>query len=175
MAKGKKRKSAKRKIDPVARFVRPTEQREAHNDFRSAGAAVRVVPVIVRLHERGLINRKDFEALAYYRDQAGLADHSPMRSCCDFSPRGGHGPGVAIMSAQMETGRIERDLGSLWSMTRQIVVDDVPVERIAADRIGSFKLTRLPPDDAKKRIAKEVAMVVLELRFAAGRIVVNGK
>lgn len=169
MAKAKRK--GKRKADPVARFIRPTEQREAHNDFRSVGAAVRVVPVIVRLHERDLISDKDFEALAYYRDQASLADRSPVRSCCDFSPKGGHGPGVAIMSAQIETGRIENDLGSLWSMTRQIVVDDVPVERIAADRIGSFKLMRLPPAEAKKRITKEVAMVVLELRFAAGRIV----
>ena len=77
MAKARKRKS-KSSNATVARFLRPTEAREAHNDFQSAGVAHRVIPVIVRLGPKpagnGLLTQDEFEALAYYRDQASLAD-----------------------------------------------------------------------------------------------------
>ena len=166
MAKAKRKKS---KGNPfVERFVRPTEERLAANDFRSAGAAVRVVPVIVRLHEAGVLNDREFEALAYYRDQASLADRSPTRSCIDFSPRGGHGPGVAIMSAAIETGRMERDMGPLWPLCRAVAVDDVTLERWCIERYGSLNTAGPLVADPQ-----QVGIATLELKYAAGGIVVG--
>lgn len=152
MAKRKHKKKTPR-TDPVARFLRPTGEREAHNDFRSVGVAVVVVPVIVRLHEAGLINDEEFSALAYYRDQAGLADKSPTRSCIDFSPKGGEGPGIAIASAIRETARIESNMGELRALCRAVCVDDVTLKHLCADD------------------PKRIAMAVLELKYAAGGIV----
>jgi hypothetical protein len=151
----------------VEQYVRPTEAREAHNDFRSAGMAVRVVPVIVRLHEAGVLNDREFEALAYYRDQASLAEHSPVRSCCDFSPRGGHGPGVAILSATLETGRMERDMGPLWPLCRAVAVDDITLERWCIDRHGAMAPGGVVADPF------HVGIATLELKYAAGGIVVG--
>lgn len=165
---GKPRKKRNKAADVVARFVRPTEQREAHNDFRSVGAAVRIVPVIVRLHEQGVLNDREFEALAYYRDQASLADKSPVRSSCDFSVRGGSGPGVAIISAAIETGRMERNMGPLWSLCRSVAVDDVTLERWAMWEWGSVKGSDPPAPCPEK-----VSMAALELKYAAGGIVVG--
>ena len=166
MAKAKKKRKAQNPT--LDRFLRPTDERQAANDFRSAGAAMRVVPVIVRLHELGVLNDREFQALAYYRDQASLADHSPTRSCIDFSPRGGHGPGVSIMSARLETGRMERDMGPLWKLCRAVAVDDVSIERWCIERYGSLNTAGPPvakPDD--------VGIAALELKYAAGGIVVG--
>jgi hypothetical protein len=163
---GKKRGKAKSN-DIVARFIRPTEQREAVNDFRSVGPAMVVVPVIVRLHEQGVLNDREFAALAYYRDQASLADRSPMRSCIDFSPKGGHGPGVAILSAQLETARLERDMGQLWTLCRAVCVDDVSLPRWCEQRHGSAVMA--DRDEARHLIG----IATLELKYAAGGIVPN--
>ena len=109
---GRKRRKQKQAPGIVEQYLRPTPEREAHNDFRSNGMAMQVVPPIVRLHEQGVLTDQEFTALAYYRDQAGLADRSLVRSCCDFTPRGGgHGPGVAVLSAIREVQRIESGLG----------------------------------------------------------------
>ena len=166
-------KRKKRKDNPlVDRFLRPTEAREAHNDFRSAGAAVRVVPVIVRLHEQKVLNDREFEALAYYRDQASLAEKSPVRSCCDFSPRGGHGPGVAIVSAQLEASKIERGMGELWRLCRAVAVDDMTLEAWCIQQHGAMKR-----DDAGNVLAVPVphplhlGIAAMELKYAAGGIV----
>lgn len=149
------RPKRKKKIapSPVERFLRPTEEREAHNDFQSAGAAMRVIPPIVLLHKQGVLTDEEYTALAYYRDQASLADSSPMRSCIDFSPKGGNGPGVAIQSAIRETARIERDMGPLRRLCRAVCVDDVPVERWCAER------------------KEVVGIALIELKYAAGGIV----
>lgn len=171
MAKARAKRAKKRAADVLDRFIRPTPEREAHNDTRSAGAAVRIVPVIVRLHEAGVLNDTEFAALAYYRDQASLADKSPVRSCCDFSPRGGHGPGVAIVSAQIETGKLERDMGMLWPLCRAVCVDDVTLERWCIDRHGSQWVDLAHPQDAQAWMARKVAIATLELKYAAGGIV----
>lgn len=152
----KTRKKAKKRTVEVTDYFRPTPEREAANDFRSVGMARQVVPVIVRLHEDGVLNRSEFEALAYYRDQASLADRSPVRSCIDFSPRGGHGPGVAIMSARGETERMERGMGPLRHLCRAVAVDDVKLEHWAAAR------------------SEEFGIALLELKYAAGGIILPG-
>lgn len=174
MGREKRKRKGKKATDLVGRFIRPTEAREAHNDFRSAGAAVRVVPVIVRLHEQGVLNDREFEVLAYYRDQASLAEKSPVRSNCDFSVRGGSGPGVAIMSAQLETWRMERDMGALWSLVRAVAVDDITLEQWCIDHRGSRKR-----DERGQVLAKplpypeHVGIAAMELKYAAGGIVVG--
>lgn len=146
-----------------------TPERQQHNQLVSAGMARRVLPVIDQLHGKGLLNEADYANLAYYRDQASLADHSPVRSCCDDSPRGGNGPGIAVVSASLETGRMERDMGQLWQIARAIAVDDWTIERWCMERYGSKehdgKVMPIHPD-------KHVKMARMELRMAARRIVV---
>lgn len=165
MAKAKKK--AKKANAVLDRFIRPTPEREAHNDTRSAGAAVRIVPVIVRLHEQGVLSDHEFAALAYYRDQASLADRSPVRDSCDFSPRGsnGFGPGVAITSAKIETAHIEGNLGALWPLVRAVCVDDVTLERWCIERHGAIN------GSAIRANPQHVAIATLELKYAAGGIV----
>ena len=158
----RKRKTRKKSTD--SRFLRPTEAREAHNDFQSAGAARRVVPVIMQLHRKDVLTQEEFEALAYYRDQASLADRSPTRSCIDFSPKGGYGPGVAIMSAQIETGRLEKRMGPLASLVRAVAVDDMTLEAWCLQRYGSMSPDVPVPDPAL------VGIATLELKYAAGGI-----
>lgn len=163
---GRKQRKAKKRNDPLDRFLRPTPEREAANDFRSAGPAVRVIPVIEQLHSKGVLTAEEYKALAYYRDQASLADKSPVRSCCDFSPRGGHGPGVAILSAKIETGRIERNMGALWELCRAVCVDDVTLEAWCLAKYGSQHIEGEPSANPEM-----IGIATLELKYAAGGIV----
>lgn len=162
-AKGKKRQ---RKAVDVANYIRPTAEREAANDFRSAGAAVRVVPVIDQLRTREVLSEQEWVALSYYRDQASLADKSPTRSCCDFSPRGGSGPGVAIVSASIETERMERGMGLLRHLCRAIVVYDMTIEDWCMAEYGSARGSNPPSADPG-----HIGITAMELKYAAGSIV----
>lgn len=182
----KKRTRARRERE--AQFVAPTPERVAKGPIRREGVVRRIVPVIETLRDRWLlderngvpaaersgITRAEWEALAYYRDQAGLADKSPVRSAIDFSPRGGPGPGAAILSAQLETWRIERELGELQPLARAIAVDDMSLTQWCIARHGgreranggSIAIVPRGADNGRKRI--ELARI--ELRFAAWRI-----
>ena len=122
MAKRKQKKTKKRN-DTVGRFLRPTEAREAHNDFESAGAAVRVVPPINTLLKTGKLTQRQWEALDHYRTQAQKAEDDMAESGSldpekimggGSNPTGGKLP-VSLLAtpAILETARIERDLGSL--------------------------------------------------------------
>lgn len=82
MAKKKRKDRAKRVESLEAKFIGPTLERIARNHFRSAGAARKLVPVIDTLHNKGDLTNEEYENLTYYRDQASLADKSPVRSCC---------------------------------------------------------------------------------------------
>ncbi len=182
---------AKRPVDPPkVKKIEPTPEREARNHFRSAGMARKLVPVIDTLRNKGAkeeedgipkeerqgLTQSEWEALNYYRDQASLADKSPVRSCCDNSPRGGHGPGVAIISALIETGRLERDMGQLMDIARAVAVDDVSLsewaiakhggtERWGKDKKGEDIVIAIIP-----RGRNSIAMARMELRMAAHRI-----
>lgn len=161
------RKRRKQKQTPgiVEQYLRPTPEREAHNDFRNVGMARKIVPPIVRLHEAGVLNDQEFAALAYYRDQASLADRSPIKSCLNLQ-KGGHGPGVAILSAQIETWKLERNMGGLAAMCRAICVDDITVEGWCLHKYGVPDPETVTPD------MKHVAMTLMELKYAAGGIVI---
>lgn len=158
----------------VERFMRPTAEREAHNDTRSAGVARRIIPTIETLHKRGKLCDRRFEALAYYRDQANLAERSPVKDSCDFSVGGGDGgPGVAIISAQIETGRMERDLGALRGIAQAVARDDKSLTQWCVEQFGGRerldgkgKVVAIVPVREKATVAK----ALLELRMAADRI-----
>jgi hypothetical protein len=165
-----KRKARKPKANAVVdQYLRPTPEREAHNDFRSVGMAMVVVPPIVRLHEQGVLTDSEFTALAYYRDQAGLAQHSLLRSCIDFSPKGGggNGPGVAVLSAIREVRRIESGLGPyLANLLRSVVAGDMSVTDWALAEWGAE-----PNSDPPRPSGKALGMIAMELKYAAGGII----
>jgi len=115
----------KRRKPAVEQYERPTAERERHTEFRSAGVARVTVPPIERLYEAGKLSQGQFEVLAYYGEQARIADRSLTRSCCDFTPRGdGHGPTAAVLSAMLETARMEKLLGNLRHIARWVARDD---------------------------------------------------
>lgn len=158
------RAKRKRKAPEIVRDD-VTPERAQKNGFTSIGMARRVIPEIVRLHEKGILSDNEFTGLAYYRDQASLAEHSPIRSCIDFSPKGGHGPGAAILSAKLETARMERNMGELSHLVRAVAVDDKSLEQWVADRHACA-----PWEEERER--KLIGIAALELKFAAGYVFV---
>lgn len=108
-----------------------------HVDTGRVTTAYRRRPVIDTLLDTDQITESEYDALSYYRDQALLADKSPVRSNIDFSVRAsGNGPGAAILSALIETGRLERDMGVLWLVARRVAVDDWTLARWCIERFG---------------------------------------
>lgn len=163
----------KRKQRPVAEVTPPTVERERHNEFRSAGMARRLVPVIDQELARGHLTPKEHEALSYYRDQASLAEKSPVRSCCDNSPRGDNGPGVAILSAILETSRLDRQLGALYELAHAITVEDLSISQWCIRKFGGRerydgkgKFVAVVPVNEKAHKAS----ARMELKLAARRI-----
>jgi hypothetical protein len=73
----------------------------------------------------------------------------------------------------IETGRLERDLGSLWELARKVAVDDMTIARWCIDKFGGRERY-----DAKGRFVAVVpiaekrhkALARLELKMAARRI-----
>ena len=116
----------KRKRRPAIEVATPTDEQLNRGEYRRANHGhYRKVPVIDTMLARDQITPQEHIALGYYRDMASLADKSPLKSCIDFSVKGGDiGPSAAITSAILETARIERDLGSLRQLARAIAVDD---------------------------------------------------
>lgn len=174
-----KRKATKR-IDSAARFVRPTEQREAHNDFRSAGAAVRLVPVIETLLVAGKLTRAEFDALAYYREQAHKAEDD-MAQGSTLSPErimggggsncGGGFPAVMLATpAIIMTGYIENNLGPLRSLARAIAVDDISPAQWAIAKTGGIERVEKGRTVIRPKDRHAPAIAVMELKYAAGTI-----
>lgn len=165
--------SAGRDVAP-REIVRPTPEQEGRHKFRSAGMAMRKVPIIEQLFDAGKLREDEYQALAYYRDQASLAESSPVRSCCDNSPRGGNGPGVAITSAILETARIERDLGGLRDIAFAVAVEDVSLPQWCIEKYGGRerydkrgRFVAMVPVREKESLK----LARLELRMASHRIV----
>ncbi len=178
---------AKRKTRPQAPdIIAPTPEQQRRGTFRQGGiwatgqnerdgVAFRREPVIVLLLASGVLSRAEFDALDYYRDQASRAEKSPVKSCCDNSPKGsGHfGPGAAIISSMLETGRIERDLGVLRDIARAVAVDDKSIQEWCVDHYGGRerygkggKFIGIVPNNEKDSIR----MATMELKMAARRI-----
>lgn len=188
MAKPKKRKN--KAADVVARFVRPTEQREAVNDFQGAGAAVRVVPVIDTLLRSERITRAHWEALDYYRDQANRAeDDVAQTSSLGQEATGGSVPGSRIPAvllgtpAILETARLERCIAELkpagfdidlLEIVRAVARDDKTLTQWCIAKYGGRErydgkgaFVAIVPV-AESRVMKNALQA---LRYAAGGIV----
>ena len=173
MAKGSTKRKKKPAID--ARIA-PTIEAQRHGDYVSAGMAFKRVPVIDTMRARKQLDEREYQALAFYRDQAALAERSPVKSCLDQRVSGAANDislSGAIVSAILTTARIERELGSLASLARAVAVDDKSLSQWCVDRFGGRerydgkgKLVAIVPAGEKKAV--EIAR--LELKFAARRI-----
>ncbi len=168
------------KFDP---FARPTAERMAHNDTEHAGAAVRIVPVIDTMLRANQLSRREYDALAYYREQAHRAEDDCAQSGTLAPERimgGGGQPGGSRIPASLlftpaiaETARIERDLGGLLDIARAVAVEDMTLTRWCIAKHGGRE--RL--DGAGRFVAmvpvrekETVGLARIELRNAAGRI-----
>lgn len=158
-------------------IIGPTPEQTRHAEYVRAGVAVRRVPAIDTLRDRQMITQAEHAKLAFYRDQALLAERSPTRSCLDDSVPGGDGTGsmsATVTSAMLTTARIERDLGALRDITRAICVEDMSLTewciRVHGSRPrynGSGKLVAFVPYNERRNMEAARA----ELRSAAGAIV----
>ena len=171
MGKAKRKKKTPTAVDRTL----PTPEQLASGDFVSAGMPMRRVPMIETMHKRGQLTEEEYRSLGYYRDQASIADRSGVKSCLDREiGSGGAGPGAAVISALIETGRIERDLGSLWKIARAVAVDDLSLTQWCIGIYGGRErynghgeFIAMVPVDEKNVIG----LALLELKMAAGRIV----
>lgn len=175
----------RRRKPAVVLYDETTQERRAHNEFRSAGMAKRVIPVIETLANSGWLTPAQFDALDYYRDQASRAedDEAQQNTLSPERIMGGGGqatitsgpiPKVLIATpAILETSRIERDLGSLRDIARAIAVQDWTLTRWCIEKFGGRERY-----DAKGRFVaivpvnekRHVQLARLELRYAAGLI-----
>lgn len=171
MARAKRKKTKAPAIDRVL----PTLEQLASGEFVSAGMSMRRVPMIEMMHKRGQLTEEEYRRLGYYRDQASVADRSGVKSCLDREiGNGGDGPGAAVVSAMIETGRIERDLGSLWEIARAVAVDDISLTQWCINQHGG----RERYNGAGEFIAmvpvcelKVMRIALMDLKMAARRIV----
>jgi hypothetical protein len=186
----KAKKKARKANAVVNQYLRPTEAREAHNDFQSAGMAMRVIPVIESMLLAGKLTRPQFNALDYYRDQAHRAEDDCAESSVLDAERimgggggscGGKIPARLLTTpALVETARLERDLGQLRDIARAVAVDDVTLDRWCIEKRGGMEVYRtVTAKDGKPtqefvgiipRDPQALAVALLELRYAAGMI-----
>lgn len=168
---------AKRKAKP-ARDTRiaPTPEAQAHGNYTSAGMAYRRVPMIDTLRDTGRLTDDQHRRLMHYRDQDAVAEASLTKSCLDFRIGGGGGVmpmSAAVLSANLEVGRIERELGTLRGIARSVAIDDWSLSRWCCERYGS----RERYDGKGKFVAMVplreravMALALMDLRMAAHRI-----
>lgn len=169
----KRAKADKAEINPF---------RAQHGDTVSAGMAVKFTPAIDTLLARKDITQGEYDALKYYREQAGLAERSPLKSNLDRSVSGseGNGPSLAITSAKIETSRLDRILGSLAAITKAVAVDDMSLTQWTCEQYGSRERYKRDKDgniiEPRKVVSIEpkgklsVQMARFELKFAARRM-----
>lgn len=148
------RTKTRRKQAAVGEFEEPTPEQLLTGEFRQGGnlataandrggMAYRRIPVIVTLAETGKLSKRQFDGLSRYRDVAVAADRSELRSCIDFSVRGG-GEGLPHFGVRLniELGRLERDLGALFHIARAVAVDDMTLSQWAIKQAGSIMRSR---------------------------------
>lgn len=169
-------KATNRKTKPKADDrIPPTAEQMARGEFHSQGMAYKRIAVIDTMLSRGQLTDREHVALAYYRDQASLADRSPLKSCIDFSVKGGDShPSAALTSAMLETGRIERDMGSVWPIARAVAVDDISLTEWCIKEHGGRERYNAEGQCIAIVPVREksvIGIALLELKMAAGRIV----
>lgn len=169
-------KATARKRKVRDHIIGPTEEQQQRGSYGRVGIAFRRVPVIDQMLERDQITPQEHKALAHYRDQAHLSERSPTKSCLDQRIGGGGDIhlSAAVVSALLETGRIERDLGQLLDIARWVAVEDKTLSQWCIERHGGRerydgkgRFIALVPV-SEKRV---MDMARMELRMAARRIV----
>lgn len=168
-------KTRKKKRAPADTRMSPTIETMNRGEFHSAGMAYKRIAVIDTMLTRGQITDREHAALRHYRDQASLAERTTVKSCLDNGPRGSdRGPSAAIISAMLETSRIERELGSLLDIARAVAVNDTSLSEWCVNRFGGRerydgkgKFVAIVPVSEKR--CMDIAR--MELRMAARRIV----
>jgi len=117
--------------------VRPTDERETHNEFRYAGVARRTKPPIETLKENEHLSQEQYDVLKFYAEQAQLAEKSPGRDSCDFSVRSGSGePSMAIVSARIQTAVMENRMAQFVSVGRAVACDEMTIAQYCIERFG---------------------------------------
>ena len=181
----KARRSTKRK--PVETFGEhaPTPEQRAKGEFiqggnlatasnERAGLAYRRKPVIDTLLREHKLTQRQYDGLARYRTIANAADRSELRSCIDFSVRGG-GEGLTHFGVRMniELGKLEQALGTLQPIAHAIAVRDTTLAQWAMQRAGSVMrdktlgqkiITWFEPRRKAAKIAK------VDIQFAGDRL-----
>lgn len=183
MARQRKRKAKKPEL--LDNYLRPTPEREAHNDFRSAGMAYTAASVLEALHKAGKLSQMQFDNLEYYREQANKAEDD-SRQAGPLDPErimgggggsctGGRIPAILLGTpAIIETARIERDVGpALRPILQAVARDNMCLTKWCIAKHGGRerydskgKFVAIVPV-AEKRVMQEA---LLELRYAAGAI-----
>lgn len=135
-----------------------------------------IIPPIKQMFDARFLNDEEYRRLAYYADQAQLAERSPLKDSLNRD-RGGSGNGdlsAAVVSAILETARIERDLGALRDIAQAVAVREITIAQWCIERHGG----RERYDGKGKLIAivpysetKNVALARQDLKMAAHRIV----
>lgn len=172
---GRKRKQGAMGKAVTDYFIRPTEQRLAHNDFQSAGAAMKLISPIDKLYDANVLSERQFNALVRYSDVANAAERSEIKSNIDFSVYE-TGEGLPHFGVRMniELGRLERELGSLREIARALCVEEISLSQWAMRKNGSVERKR--PGKGGELIVwhepskKALGMATLELRVAAERL-----
>lgn len=157
--------------------VGPVDEQRVHCEFVRDQERHRRVPVIETMHKRGQLTDREYRCLAFYRDQAAMAERSPVKSCLDQGVGGGGDIPVsaAITSAILATARMERDMGQLYPIARAVAVDDRSLSQWCVDKHGGRerydgkgKFVAIVP--LRETVVMKIA--IMELRMAAHRIVV---
>lgn len=175
IAQGIEAKKEAAVVKPKPVLPTPERMKKQGNHRVSGTKGVKFVPVIDTMLTRKQLTDKEHTALSYYRDQASLADRSPLKSCIDFTVTGGDGyPSAALTSAILETARMERDMLSCWRIARAVAVDDISLtewcirQHGGRERYdGKGKFVAMVPVREKDVVGEALR----ELKSAAGRIV----
>jgi hypothetical protein len=135
MSKGRKRKERK-----ALEVIGPTTEQLTHGSFESALMAQKRVITIVKLYETRTLTERQFKALARYRDVAIAEDRSPLRDSLDKAEQGGSG-GLGLpagyIRAAIELGRLERALGALVDIAREVCLRDMSLSQWAMAKYGA--------------------------------------
>jgi hypothetical protein len=177
----------KRKRRVAIEVATPTDEQLGRGEYRRANHGhYRKVPVIDTMLERRQLTFQEYQRLAFYRDtilqseedeanESSLSPDKIMGGSSPSHPVGGYTPKNLIATpAMIAAARLDRDLGSLREIAREVVAGDKSLVRWCIDKFGgrerydgNGRFIAIVPISEKKVIAKAIQ----DIKFAAGRIV----
>ena len=158
---------AKRKKPEPIQIAQPTDEQQAHGEFRRVGMCYRRIPVIDTMAQCKKLTPRQFNGLARYRDVAIAEERSLIEDSVGKMMRGALGGGDVGLAPNMirtaiEMQRLEAALGNLRDIARAVAVDDVSVTQWAATKGGTTV------DGKPKRKWLETGM--MEIQDAGNRL-----